>query len=362
MCSPSRASIYTGRHAFRHGVLHPSESELDPSEETIAEVLSDAGYATAMFGKWHLGESSGYQPTDQGYDYFSGSLGGNISDYFSWTKTTIDPAAGTETETTATSYATAVNRAEAQSWIGQQSGPWMVTLAFNAGHSPFHVPPAGLHSVSLTGSVGETCDSGDNTDSKADCYRAMVEAMDTEIGTLLSYLDTAGELDNTLVICLGDNGTPGNVIIDDGVFSTDHGKSTVYEGGVNVPLIISGPSTLTDTEVTDLVQVFDVFATMREVGNASSTAGITIDSISLYDYLVGNTVSDPRDTIYTELYSDSLGIDRWAITNGTAKYIYNDGTEECYNLNRDAGETSNKYDETGAPITNRCDSLSLQTP
>lgn len=197
MCSPSRASVYTGRHAFRHGVLHPSDSTLDASEETIAEVLSSAGYATAMFGKWHLGESSGHQPTDQGYDYFSGSLAGNISDYFSWEKTTIDAAAATSVTVTETDYATRVNQLEARTWISGQTGPWFATIAFNAGHSPFHVPPSGLHTMSLSGNVGSTC-SG-TSDSQSDCYRAMVEAMDTHIGRLLNWLDNQGELDSTLI-------------------------------------------------------------------------------------------------------------------------------------------------------------------
>ncbi|MCG8425055.1 MAG: sulfatase-like hydrolase/transferase [Proteobacteria bacterium] len=360
MCSPSRASVYTGRHAFRHGVLHPSDSELNPAEETIAEVLSDAGYATAMFGKWHLGETSGYQPTDQGYNYFSGSLAGNISDYFSWQKDTIDAAAGTSVTVTETSYATRVNQIEARTWISEQTGPWFATIAFNAGHSPFHVPPHELYTGRLSGNVGDACTG--STDSQADCYRAMVESMDTYIGRLLSWLDRQGERDNTLVIFLGDNGTPGNVIIDNGVFSTTHGKSTVYEGGVNVPLIISGAGVDTGVEVSDLVQVLDVFATMREIGNGSSSSGITVDSQSLYDYLTGTTASSPRSSVYSELYGLSGSIDRWSVTNGTAKYLYNEGTEECYDLSNDAGETSNQYDEVDAPIASVCDSLAGQRP
>ena len=89
MCSPSRASIYTGRHAYNHGVLHPSESTLDSEEETIAEILQAAGYNTALFGKWHLGTGDGSTPIDQGYDYWIGA-DSNLSDYFAWTKHTMD--------------------------------------------------------------------------------------------------------------------------------------------------------------------------------------------------------------------------------------------------------------------------------
>ncbi|MEZ4297864.1 MAG: sulfatase-like hydrolase/transferase [Polyangiaceae bacterium] len=361
MCSPSRASLYTGRHAFRHGVLHPSEAEMDPSEETIAEVMHDAGYATALFGKWHLGSEEGSRPTEQGFDYFSGSLPGSIDDYFSWTKTQMTAGSSTQTEVTETGYATSVNVSEAETWIAAQTSPWMVTLTFNAGHSPYHVPPSSLHNVALTGSEGDACGSGADPIKK--CYRAMVEAMDSEIGNLLSWLDTEGELDNTLVVFIGDNGTPGNVIVDQGSFSSTHGKSTVYEGGVNVPLIVYGPSLgiQQGVEIDSMVQGLDVFATLVDVSGGSSSSGITIDSQSLVDYLVGNTVTNERTYLYTELYKSDGTIDRWAITDYVGKYLNIEGTEECYNLNLDAGETVEKY-ASGGNITNRCNSLKTQRP
>lgn len=365
MCSPSRASLYTGRHAFRHGLLHPAGSHLDSDEETIAEVLQGVGYATAMFGKWHLGTSTGSTtPADQGYDYFSGSLSGNISDYFSWTKTTQEVVDGTtsETEITETGYATSINVSEAESWISQQTSPWMVTLTFNSGHSPFHVPPSGLHTYTLAGSEGDECDDGSGVDPIEDCFRAMVEAMDTELGGLVGWLDTQGELDDTLVIFIGDNGTSGQVVINDGVFSSMHAKTTVYEGGVNVPFIVYGPAlgVQQGAEVSDLIQGLDVFSTLLEVSGGSSTASV-IDSQSLVDYLVGNTISSARSYLYTELYHSGQGIDRWALTNGVAKYLYTGGEEECYNLNLDPGESNEKY-ASGGPVTNVCNNLSAQRP
>lgn len=361
MCSPSRASLYTGRHAFRHGVLHPSQADLPTGEETIAEVMHDAGYATALFGKWHLGTSVGSRPTEQGFDYFSGSLDSGIDDYFAWTKTQMTSGSTTETEVAETGYATSVNVSEAETWIASQTDPWMVTLAFNAGHSPYHVPPSSLHNVSLSGSEGDACGGGGDPVKK--CYRAMVEAMDTEIGNLISWLDGEGQLDNTLIIFIGDNGTPGNVIVDNGVFSSTHGKSTVYEGGVNVPLIVYGPALgiQQGVEIDSLVQGLDVFETMVDVSGGSSSSGITIDSQSLVDYLVGNTVTNERSSLYTELYKSDGTIDRWAVTDSVGKYLYIEGTEECYNLNLDAGESVEKY-ASGGNITNRCDALKSTRP
>ena len=361
MCSPSRASLYTGRHAFRHGVLHPSAPDLPSNEETISEVMHDAGYATAMFGKWHLGTDTGSLPTEHGFDYFSGSLDSGVDDYFSWTKTQMTMGSSTETNSTETGYATSVNVSEAETWISGQTSPWMVTLAFNAGHSPYHVPPSNLHSVSLSGSAGDACGTG--ADPVKKCYRAMVEAMDSEIGNLISWLDAQGQLDNTLVVFIGDNGTPGPVIVDNGVFSSTHGKSTVYEGGVNVPLIVYGPALglQQGVEVDSLVQGLDVFQTMVDVSGGSSSSGITIDSRSLVDYLLGNTVTNERSSLYTELYKSDGTIDRWSMSDAVGKYLNIEGTEECYNLVLDEGETVEKY-ATGGNITNRCDSLKSSRP
>ena len=170
-CSPSRASLLTGRHAFRHGVTHPggAVSILSSSEETIAEILSASGYATALFGKWHLGGTSGVYPTDQGFDYFSGTLSSGVADYFDWTKTIITSQGGSPTTVNETRYATRVVAIETIDWVNQQTEPWFVEVAFNAPHSPFHVPPFNRHNVSLSGSVGDTCTASSNNDPREDC-------------------------------------------------------------------------------------------------------------------------------------------------------------------------------------------------
>lgn len=363
MCSPSRASLYTGRHAYNHGVLHPSEPELDTDEQTFAEALQAAGYQTALFGKWHLGEDDGLRPIDQGFDFFSGAQS-NLDDYFEWTRTTMDAADGSSVDETIDRYATGQNVDDAEDWLEgaiAAGDPWMAVMAFNAPHSPFHVPPKALFSgVELSGSVGTTCNNNSD-DSRSDCYRAAAEAMDSKLSELLTFLDEQGALDDTLVVFIGDNGTPGNVIIDDGVFSTEHGKTTVYEGGVNVPLIVYGPSigVQQGVESDELVMGLDLFATFVEVGGA--TADNDVDAISLVRHVTGDTLTESRPTLYTELYSENESIDRWTITNGTAKYINIEGTEECYNLSRDAGESDEKYADDG-PVTDTCDELKNQRP
>lgn len=360
ICAPTRAGLLTGRFGYRTGVLDVDGSTLDPTEETLAQLLADRGYATALFGKWHLGTTAGHTPTDHGFDHYQGSLRGGLSDYFSWDKVDSDASAGTSVTTTSTRYATSDNVDDAEDWIDAQTGPWFAMLAFNAGHSPFHVPPTRLVSRStrraLQGSSGDACGAAAADDS-ATCYRAMVEAMDTEIGRLIAHLDSTGALDDTLVVFVGDNGTPSGVTIDDGVFSSAHAKGTVYQGGVRVPLIVSGVGTPDGTTEDALVQSLDLFATLAEVGGTSPTA--VIDAESLYAYLDDSVVPADRSTAYSERFG--TGVDRWSVRGRRYKYVEIEGVAACYDLNTDPGESTDVYGSRAAS-TSKCDALAAKRP
>lgn len=373
MCSPSRASLLTGRYAFRHGVTHPGGATgvLASSEETIAEALSGVGYQTALFGKWHLGNSAGAYPTDQGFDYYSGALNAAVEDYFSWTKTQITSQGGTPTSSTETNYATQVVAQEALAWINTATSPWFAQVSFNAPHAPFHVPPDGTYtSVTLSGSVGNAC-AGTPAQN---CYRAAAEAMDFHINNLLTGID-ADTLKDTIIIFLGDNGTPGNMIIEEAglLFSQDHGKTTMYEGGVHVPTIISGGanSGIDAGEVEQLVLVQDLFSTILQIAGAAPSGSI-IDGQSIIGYIDSETAEPAaRQMLYSELLSAAQGIDRWAARGTTAKYISRnedinsdtipDLVEECYDLENDPGESSEQYAVSGA-ITSECNTLRDNRP
>jgi len=367
MCSPSRASLLTGRHAFRHGVTHPGNAteKLSATEETIAEALTLVGYKTGLFGKWHLGDVAGKYPTDQGFDYFSGSLA-NLDDYFNWQKTQIASNNASVTTTTETGYATDIVAAEALEWINNQTSPWFVEIAFNAPHAPYHVPPAARYThINLTGSEGDACTPSASTDAIIDCYRAAAEAMDSSIGELIAQIP-ATELANTLIIFVGDNGTPNEAIVSEAgfPFSSGHGKGTMYEGGINVPLVIWAGANigLDKGEISNKIQISDLFSTIVELAGTTPSSGVEIDGRSLIGYLDQQTdTPQEHDFLYSELQSDNQGIDRWAISDGTAKYIYNETEEECYNLQSDPGETDDAY-VMGDAITVTCDGLKSIRP
>ncbi|MCA8955022.1 MAG: sulfatase-like hydrolase/transferase [Planctomycetes bacterium] len=299
VCSPTRACIHTGQYAFRTliGSAIPigNPATLQESAVTLPEVLDRAksGYRHAAIGKWHLGPARGDEDHPRrvgGWSHFAGMLPGATTDYYNWPRT-VDGS--TQTSTT---YTTTQMVDDALAWIRGQNGPWVCYLAFNAPHTPFHAPPANLHTQDLTGK--------DPDQQPIPFYTAMVEAMDAEIGRLLAGLGSS--LDRTNVVFLGDNGTFEPVI--EAPFPSDHGKATPYEGGTNVPLIVAGPAVASGgREVTALVGAVDLFATVLELAGvdarASVPAWVPLDSISFAPYLADPNRSPLRQTIATEQFT-----------------------------------------------------------
>ena len=230
ICTPTRAAMLTGRYGFRTGVgqvLSNSDVGLQLSEFTLPEAISAGSpltYTHANIGKWHLSTQANggrNNPNLAGYDHFSGLLRGGLSDYNSYSKVVNGSAI------TVTNYATTETVDDAITWLdeqNQQDKPWFLWLAFNAPHSPFHLPPTDLHSYDSLNPTGED---------SYDYYKAMVEAMDTEIGRMLGALP-ADVRANTTVIFIGDNGSPGQVI--QAPLTSNHAKGSVYDGGVNCPI------------------------------------------------------------------------------------------------------------------------------
>jgi arylsulfatase B len=292
VCSPSRAALLTGRHCRRTGFGWGTDyfkegSELPLSEVCIPEALPPA-YRRFAVGKWHLGSlklSGPLHPNLQGFEHFRGCTGvfpGFIGDgYFNWQKVT-DGATST-----CTTYATTETVNDAIELIQSAgSDPWFALVAFNAPHAPFHKPPANLHGYTLPSSI-------DN--SVPVHVKAVTQAMDTEIGRLLATLGPA-VLANTYVIFVGDNGTDREATTPP--FDKTKAKGTVFEGGVNVPLIVAGPG-VSAGECDALVGVTDLFATIMELAGSGATAD---DSISLVPYFGQPGLPTLRATVYSEMF------------------------------------------------------------
>ncbi|MCA8965907.1 MAG: sulfatase-like hydrolase/transferase, partial [Planctomycetes bacterium] len=344
-CSPARAAILTGRHPCRtlvgRWIAHPSNTNpavgtIRASEWTLPELLDVAGsgYSHAAIGKWHMHDATfpvTVPTTLGGYGHYTGFLAGQLPDYYSW------PRVAGGVEQTTTNYATVQQTDDALAWINAQTGPWLCYLAYNEPHIPFHVPPAGLHTRANLS----------NASSNREKYKAMIEALDTELGRLLTALGPA-VVANTHILFLGDNGSVQNMA--EAPFDPARAKGSPYEGGVNVPLIYKGPAVVgPGREVTALACAVDVFATVMELTGAQSAVPpwLAVDGVSLVPYL-GNPQQAPLRTFaFTEEFTGN----RWPSpnTNGHAtvrndryKLIYRyTGTRELFDLVADPWETQN---------------------
>jgi arylsulfatase B len=334
-CTPTRAGILTGKFGTRTGVLIAGDvlSEDETSLQSYIHQHLPGKYADAVIGKWHLEPQPGGQdhPSDLGIGHFAGITGGGVDDYEDW-PLTINGQRSNESQ-----YVTSKLVDLAVEWTSVQEDPWFLWLAFNAPHTPFHLPPAELHNRVL---------SGTETDIAADplpYYFAAIEAMDTEIGRLLDSLD-AQTLANTIVIFVGDNGTPGQVA--QYPYSRSKAKGSLYQGGVNVPLFISGPGvTRTGERESALVNTTDLFSTI------AALAGVNVDQVNdsiSFENLLREDRESERFIQYSEQSSDPG--EEWAVSDGIYKLIESStGSQQLYQLTNDPFEETDLLETSTAP-------------
>ncbi len=331
VCTPTRAAVLTGRYGFRTGMGDIGGSVgLPLAELTIPEML--IGYQSTAVGKWHLAGNLGdLHPNETGFGYFAGAMGGGLPDYFQWPKV-VNGRSGI-----VTTYATTDTTDEAIAAISTMSEPWFTYVAFNSPHSPWHEPPPQLCPGMTSCSPG-FCNSLHGNASNRRMGKAMVEAMDTEIGRLLDAIDAIDS--NTIVVFMGDNGSPGQ--LSRTPFEAAHGKGTLYEGGVNVPLIVRGPGIIPG-ECQALVSSVDLFATFAGLAGVSAP---TEDSVSLLPYFTNANLA-LRDVVYTERFSPNgsllpIANHSRSVRNSRYKLIRISGQQdEFYDLLSDPFETIN---------------------
>ncbi|MEM9930192.1 MAG: sulfatase-like hydrolase/transferase [Bacteroidota bacterium] len=322
-CSPTRSAIITGKYGYRTGVKQAGDV-LSISERTLQRHITEeaeADYTTAIVGKWHLsGEEIGATPEAFGIDHYVGIIRGAVVDYYNWR------LAEDGTSQLQTDYTSKVFTDHAIDWVGDQSEPWFLWLAYNAPHTPYHVPPAEMHSQ---GTLEAYVDGTDPTRH----YMAAIEAVDYQIGRLLEAIP-AEERDNTIIIFIGDNGTP--ILAAQSPYTGATAKGTLYQGGVNVPMIISGAGVDRSGTDDNLVSCADLYSTIAEL------AGLSVseihDSKSFKSLLT--SAGSHRDFQYAESATDTE--ERWAISDGRFKlHVNSNGEEELYDLDADPYEGDN---------------------
>ncbi len=337
-CSPTRAAILTGKYGFRTNV-GTAGAILANSETIIQKYISNKtnnSYANAVIGKWHVSQANQLNaPTDFGVQYFAGIMPGAVADYYNWTENING------TNQTITTYVTTQLVNQSTSWIQQQTKPFFLWLAFNAPHTPFHRPPLSL----ITNQSLVTNQTTINANPLA-YYLASIEAMDREIARLIASLSIA-QKENTVFVVLGDNGTPQQVAQTP--YTSTKVKSTLYQGGVNTPLIICGKNVTRKNIVeTAMVQAPDLFATFADLAGAGSDN--YQDGISIKP-LFTNANASKRSFIYTEIFgSTPANNDGYTLRNENYKLIHlQNGTEYFYKISTDSFEQINLMTATLNP-------------
>ncbi len=281
VCSPTRASLLTGRYSLRTGVYGVTRGrETMRSEEvTLAETLRDAGYATGIFGKWHNGAHFPHDPAGQGFDTFFGFSAGHWNNY-------VDTDLIYNGETVPTrGFITDVLTDSALAFMRRhRERPFFAYVPFNAPHSPFQAPDALFRKYTERGF--------DNRDAAA---YAMVENVDENLRRLLGELDRLGLRDRTIVLFLTDNG-PNGVRWNGGMRGI---KGSVREGGTRVPFFMHWPGQIEGgLTVQEKAAHIDVMPTLLELVGLQAPSSTVMDGRSLVPLLSGEGTDWPDRMLY----------------------------------------------------------------
>jgi arylsulfatase A-like enzyme len=348
LCSPTRAALLSGLYGHNTGVTTVGDI-LPGSTTSIFELIagqsSSPHYNMAAFGKWHLGGAGAaginHVVHETGVPLFKGFLGSHITNYYDWT---LDSSTGPSTRTTVYSTTLLTNFAIDFIRSQQKEQPWFLYLPYNAPHGTmpydgFQVPPGNLFNVDVGARP-----KGDPKVYVGDVpvYQAIIQALDTEIGRLFKAMQEAGQMDNTVIIFMGDNGTPGTV--KDKAARIRDSKGTVYEGGVRVPLVITGPGVTRIGRDAHLATDEDIYATIAQLAGASLANNSINNGYSLVPLLSSGQATTGRKYSFTELCANNgAGAKQFAIRDERYKVLFNGRVWEMFDLQNDPWEQKNIY-------------------
>lgn len=357
VCSPSRASILTGKYPTKHGITSwigdrsgpPYEHALRAGEITLAEALHDAGYKTFFAGKWHLG-GRGSWPTDHGFDINRGGwdAGSPRGGYFApWKNPNLESGPNGQ------SLPIRLARETASFIEANRDGPFFACLAFYSVHGPIQTTKPlwkkYRDKAVAAGLAGErfAIDGRICARQVQDCpvYAGMIESMDNAVGMVLKKLDDLGLADNTIVCFTSDNGG----VVSGDCFSTTNrplrgGKGVQWEGGIREPYYIKAPG-IAKAGSTSAAPVsgIDWYPTLLELCGVPIPQRQDIDGVSLVPLLQGGSIADRPLFWHFPHYSPQGGEPSSIITEHGWKLIHyhEDGRDELYHLAADPGEQKN---------------------
>ena len=340
-CSPTRTGFITGRYQQRYGIESPLRAiddvrQLLPSDTSLPRMLKDAGYATGLIGKWHLGARAEAGPNRHGFDEFWGFRGGAVDYYTHNVVTTpgvklpapIHDLYHNEEPTRAAGYLTDEITARSEAFIQQHSAaPFFLEVAYNATHWPYQGPDLPDDKRAWTNSI----ESGTRAD-----YVAMLERADQSIGRILRLLDGLKLTANTLVIFTSDNG--GEWLSRNAPLF--HRKSTLWEGGIRVPLLMRWPVQLKPGITSSQVGItMDLTASILAAAGITPPASYRPEGIDLIGPLQKGAIVER--TLFWRLPAppNAPGPSaQRAVRRGNWKYLQDRGQNFLYDLRADPAE------------------------
>ena len=335
VCTPSRAVLLTGKYTIHCGVTANNQS-LPPEEVTIAEALKPAGYATALFGKWHLSAQQDERPVhpmDQGFDEFFGFIGGGHA----WQKFPKELIDG-RNRVPSQGYADTLFADRTIDFIRRKKDqPFFAYLAVTASHGLVEAPEEEV--AKHKGKFEET----DPNEPLNATYAAMVTRMDSDIGRIMETLEELNLIENTIVLFTSDHGATfermerGTTYYHDSNYPFRGQKRTLWEGGIRVPGVIHWPARVSGGHVShELVHMIDVMPTLLEAAGVKTQDAWEVDGISILPLLTERK-SLPERTLFFEWRGE--GYDQVAAMRGDLKLVITGGTRpELFNVVHDQAE------------------------
>jgi arylsulfatase A-like enzyme len=347
MCTPTRAAIMTGRFPLRYGlqtlVIPAGMSYGLPTDEwLLPQLLKEAGYATAILGKWHLGHARReFWPMQRGFDYQYGAQVGEI-DYFTHEVGGKNDWYRDNKPLKEKGYVTTLLGDEAVRYIGRQDTkkPFFMYLAFTSPHTPYQAPQEYIERYRHIG------------DANRRTYAAMITAMDDQIGRVVEALEKRGLRQNTLIIFHSDNGgnqsallageseVKGQLPASNGPFRG--GKGDLYEGGTRVASLINWPGKIKPAVVDQMMHVVDYYPTLAGLAGGNLGKTKPLDGLDMWPAISEGKPSPREEVVYNvELF-------RGAVRRGDWKLVWRTtlpSKTELFDLSKDPYEKTNLADQ-----------------
>lgn len=345
MCTPTRACLMTGRYPFRYGLqtaVIPSVSAygLDTSEWLMPQCLKEAGYNTAIIGKWHLGHADKkYWPKQRGFDYQYGAMIGEL-DYFTHAEHGVLDWFRDNEPVEEQGYTTTLIGMDAVKYIDAHDSakPFYLYLAFNAPHTPYQAPDEYIDRYK------------DVEDPTRRTYAAMVACLDDEVGRVVAALDAKGIRENTLILFHSDNGGTKNAMFagvmadvskvtipcDNGPYRD--GKGSLFEGGTRVCALANWPGRIKPQTVDGLIHAVDLYPTLAKLAGASTAKCKPLDGLDVWPTISEGAASPRTEIVY------NIEPFRGALRQGDWKLIWRTmlpSSVDLYNLAQDPSEKNN---------------------